>query len=332
MKILVVLLILRTTNGLAPNPVKDLLARVKGTSQLASVDKKAQGEELLRQLNLQASTVPKPFSASFSQLPNLAAASVPAVLRAGSGVFAVDYKVGLIDRDESKYTILSVGGKQLSETGLCKVPPLPIIVYEFEGCPFCRKVREACSMLSLDIEYRPTPQGGRRYRPEIKDKYGRKASFPFMRDPNNGVEMFESDDIIAYLFKMYGNGQVPWTLQSSPLVPLTAGLGVGLARLAAGSSYQPSNSPPQPVVLWAYEGSPFCKIVREKLSSLELAHKVIFTPRGSPNRQRMLEEKGRFQVPLLEDPNTGVELYESAAIVEYLQKQYGVDQPTVDYM
>ena len=31
-----------------------------------------------------------------------------------------------------------------------------------------------------------------------------------------------------------------------------------------------------------------------------------------------MKEMGRFQVPFLRDPNTGAELYESAAIVAYL--------------
>ena len=44
--------------------------------------------------------------------------------------------------------------------------------------------------------------------------------------------------------------------------------------------------------------------------------------RGSPNRDRMMKEMGRFQVPFLRDPNTGAELFESAAIVGYLNDVY----------
>ena len=36
-------------------------------------------------------------------------------------------------------------------------PKKPIIVYEYEASPDCRKVREACSMLDLIVEYRPCP-------------------------------------------------------------------------------------------------------------------------------------------------------------------------------
>ena len=44
--------------------------------------------------------------------------------------------------------------------------------------------------------------------------------------------------------------------------------------------------------------------------------------RGSRNRDRMFAEQGRFQVPFLRDPNTGVELFESAEIVAYLNEVY----------
>jgi glutathione S-transferase len=44
--------------------------------------------------------------------------------------------------------------------------------------------------------------------------------------------------------------------------------------------------------------------------------------RGSPKRQLLLEKRGHFQVPYLEDPNEGVYLFESAAIVDYLYKTY----------
>jgi len=36
-----------------------------------------------------------------------------------------------------------------------------LILYEFEACPFCRRVRETLSRLDLDCEIRPCPQDGR---------------------------------------------------------------------------------------------------------------------------------------------------------------------------
>ena len=38
----------------------------------------------------------------------------------------------------------------------------------------------------------------------------------------------------------------------------------------------------------------------------------------------MIEKTGRFQVPFLVDPNTGIEMYESNEIVDYLESVYTV--------
>ena len=46
-----------------------------------------------------------------------------------------------------------------------------------------------------------------------------------MIDPNNaGVAMYESDDIINYLYKTYGSAEVPLALRLGPLTALTASL------------------------------------------------------------------------------------------------------------
>lgn len=44
--------------------------------------------------------------------------------------------------------------------------------------------------------------------------------------------------------------------------------------------------------------------------------------RGSPKRQELLDKRGHFQVPYLEDPGAGVYLFESSAIVQYLYDTY----------
>lgn len=208
----------------------------------------------------------------------------------------------------------------------------PIIIYEFEGCPFCRKVREAVSILSLEVEYRPCPKDGDLFRKEIKQKFGAQATFPFLLDLNNGVKMFESDDIIAYLFQAYGDGSVPWTLSRGSLyTTVSAGFSM-LSRFWKGSQMLWSKPPTKPLILWAYEGSPFCKVVREVLCQLQIEHLQISCPRGSPNRQRLFEKTGRFQVPYLEDPNSGASLFESAAIIEYIQKLYGLKSSPVKYL
>ena len=255
------------------------------------------------------------------------------LFRAGSGAFANGYQVSITNRNESEYSILTTDDYQIKESSLAgrTTQVEPLILYEFETCPFCRKVREAVSILSLEVTYRPCPKDGATYRREIKSQFGQDATFPFLQDPNTGVQMFESDVIIDYLFRTYGNGRIPWTLRiGSPWFPVVT---AGLALIWRGGGRRRNALPAaQPLQLWTYEGSPFGKLVRERLCELELAHTQVSCPRGSPNRKIMFERKGRFQVPYLEDPNTGVKMWESGAIVEYLQKMYGVEESLVKYM
>lgn len=200
-------------------------------------------------------------------------------------------------------------------------PELPLVLYEFEACPFCRKVREALSILDLEAEIRPCPKGGRRFRPELARRGG-KEQFPYLVDPNRDVEFYESDAIVRYLFERYGNGEVPTLLGLGLLTDLHAGL-AGLSRLGAGSQVQPSVAPETPLELYSHEASPFCRIVRETLTTLEIPYRLHNVAKGSPTRERFVKRSGKMQIPWLSDPNTRTELFESADIVRYLERQYG---------
>jgi glutathione S-transferase len=200
-----------------------------------------------------------------------------------------------------------------------KRPERPLELYEFEGCPYCRKVREALSVLDLEAWIYPCPKGGPRYREEVRERGG-KTQFPFLVDPNTGVEMYESDDIVRYLFERYGEGEVP-LLFSAPLVDLTSFL-ANAARPARGTFYRKARAPERPLELWSFEASPFCRIVREALSTLELPYRLHNVAKGSAQREAFVARSGRMMVPFLFDPNTGVEMFESADIVEYLEKTY----------
>jgi len=52
----------------------------------------------------------------------------------------------------------------------------------------------------LDVIFYPTPRNGPNFRPRAKE-LGGKTTFPFLVDPNTGASMYESDDIIRYLFE-----------------------------------------------------------------------------------------------------------------------------------
>jgi len=44
--------------------------------------------------------------------------------------------------------------------------------------------------------------------------------------------------------------------------------------------------------------------------------------RGSPSRPAFAERSGKMQVPFLVDPNSNVEMFESADIIAYLEERY----------
>ena len=99
----------------------------------------------------------------------------------------------------------------------------------------------------------------------------------------------------------------------------------GLARGLVRRGERPSGgAPQQPLVLYSLEGCGHCRRVRETLTELDLDYLHQSCPFGSErNRAALRHRGGRAQVPYLIDPNTGVELYESRAIVDYLEQRYG---------
>lgn len=200
-------------------------------------------------------------------------------------------------------------------------PEARVRLYEFEGCPFCRKVREMLTTLDLDAAIFPCPKGGTRFRPEVT-KHG-KQQFPFLVDPNTGTELFESDEIVQYLADRYGDGKVPLSLRMGPLTVVSGGVG-SLLRFPRGTRARPSRQPEGPLELYSFEGSPYCRLVREALSELELPYVLHNVGRGSSKRAEFVALAGKMQVPYLVDPNTGTAMFESADIVAYLDKTYAL--------
>jgi len=205
---------------------------------------------------------------------------------------------------------------------LGKRPLRRLELYEFEACPYCRKVREALSILDLEALIYPCPKGGPTYRPQVR-KLGGREMFPYLVDPNVGRAMYESDDIVAHLFAEYGGGRVPIALGAGVLTDLSSSL-AGLPRLGGGARYRSARPPVELLELYSFEASPFCRLVREALCELELPYRLHNVAAGSPGRDAFVERSGRMMVPWLSDPNTGVELFESADIVAYLEGTYAL--------
>jgi glutathione S-transferase len=199
-------------------------------------------------------------------------------------------------------------------------PKHALELYDFEGCPYCRKVREAFSMLDLDAVVYPCPKGGNRFRARVK-KLGGKLQFPYLVDPNTSEAMYESDDIIAYLYRRYGDGSPPLPLRLGPLTTVGSSL-ASMMRLSNGVSVVASRPPQHPLELWSFESSPFCRLAREALTSLELPYLLHNVAKNSPGRDAFIARSGKMMVPYLADPNTKTEMFESADIVAYLYRTY----------
>jgi glutathione S-transferase len=194
-------------------------------------------------------------------------------------------------------------------------------LYEFEACPFCRRVREALSEFDIDARVLPCPKRGVRFRPRVVE-LGGKALFPFLVDPNTGRAMYESAEIVAYLRETYDAPESPRA--PGPIDVATGALAAAL-RVGHGLSARKSRAPSQPLELWSFEGSAYSRLAREVLCELELPYILHNVAKGSPRRESFVARSGKMMVPYLVDPNTGRSMFESADIVAYLNETYAAE-------
>jgi len=253
---------------------------------------------------------------------------MPIFIRGGCGGSSFGYKPKMVPEISTTYSGISFFGYQSLETSTVDTlprPAEPLELYEFEACPFCKKVREAITILDLDVKVYPCPKNGTTWRPRVLESGG-KLQFPFLVDKNTGKSMYESDAIVKYLFETYGHGRVPKKLQPSRWLTFTLMVALmmffGRGRMASPKRLK-DTSKLKPITLWAFELSPFSAFVRATLCELELPYYQITCGRGSPKRIPFFEKHGRFQVPYIEDPNRGISLFESDAIIKYLNETYG---------
>lgn len=214
-------------------------------------------------------------------------------------------------------------------------------LYDFEACPYCRLVREALTELDLDAMIYPCPKGGKRFRPRVSE-LGGKTQFPFLVDPNTGDQMYESLDIIAYLFETYAKRPMPLKWRAGTLQKLGSSV-TGITRGMSGVRVRPSRPPAEPLQLYSFESSPFARPVRDLLCELEIPYILRSAGRtrisdwvppairdamnmpSDPdlyNRKALLERAGRVSIPYLIDPNTDEEMGESEEIIHYLTATY----------
>jgi glutathione S-transferase len=226
----------------------------------------------------------------------------------------------MLDVATSLFATVSRLGAGLKATAPARRPKRLLELYEFEGCPFCRKVRDALTELDLEAMIYPCPKGGTVFRPRAIE-LGGKAQFPYLVDPNTKRSLYESDAIVAYLFETYG-GRKPGILSSGPLATASSALASAFRPLG-GTRARSSRRPKKPLELWSFEASPFCRIAREALCELELPYHLHNVGKNGAGRPAFVKRSGKMMVPYLVDPNTKRAMFESADIVAYLNTTYG---------
>lgn len=210
-------------------------------------------------------------------------------------------------------------GMTVRKKALGPRPEKLLLLWDFERCPHSRIVREALSELDLDVEVRPCPRGGTRFRPELKGGKG----VPQLKDPNVGDEVIVgSTAIVKHLYAKYAVVGPPAVLNVTP-VRIASGLLMRAMTGGRGAMARPSRAPEQPLELFSFEASPYCRFVRFTLCELELPYVARNLAKGSAKRRPYIERFGKAQFPYLRDPNTGWEGFESLHIEAYLEKTYG---------
>ncbi|MEY4576786.1 MAG: hypothetical protein RL701_1489 [Pseudomonadota bacterium] len=212
------------------------------------------------------------------------------------------------------------GGAGARVTFARSSPQTPLVLYERESCKYSRLVREALSELDLDALIKPCPHGEGPHNRELRDASGATV-VPFLVDRSQRASFEGGDNIIRHLSNQYGSHAAPARLRANKLNLLTSGL---VSKLRGGEPHyqEPKRRPDLPLELFNYEASPYCRVVREALDSLGVPYFSRNLARHSSKRAEFKERFGREQFPYLFDPNNGVGMFESQAIVQYLHATY----------
>ncbi|MBS61786.1 glutathione S-transferase N-terminal domain-containing protein [Salinisphaera sp.] len=218
-----------------------------------------------------------------------------------------------------------------------KQPEEFLVLYDMEGCPYCRPVRETLTELDLNVLIKPCPNGQAGHWAEVEQLSGQRK-VPCLLEPNSGQWHSGSEEIISFLYANYGAKAVKRHRTKPSLSKVATGM-----RGLRGLHGITAKCPEQALVLYSFESSPFSRLVRERLTELGLPYMLYnagkqqladqglswlrpalgeYKPVPGSNREKLLTEAGKVQIPYLFDPNTGKRLFESRDIIKYLDSTY----------
>ncbi len=201
-------------------------------------------------------------------------------------------------------TVLRLGAGRAGSTPQTK-DELPIL-YEFAACPWCRIAREAVSEAGLSVIVRPCPKKGTRFRPKVVE-LGGWAQFPFYIDEFVPDGMYESGDVAKAMRKHYGAPR-PLLHWLGPINGILSSYAV-LLGFTGGRKAKPSKPQTQPLEFYGSEASPAARLIKARLSSLQLEY--IWHP-------------AHVGKPRLEDPATGKKMTGGPESLKYLTSQYAL--------
>ncbi|PWF48879.1 glutathione S-transferase N-terminal domain-containing protein [Massilia glaciei] len=221
-------------------------------------------------------------------------------------------------------------------------PEKLLVLFDREDDAECRLVREALTELNFDALVYPCPIGGTRFAAKRK-KFAPGTQLPALYDPNTGKTLAGAEKILPYLYSEYLGTNASDAPKVSPLNMLGAQL-AGLVRSPMGLEVRESTAPKKNLTLYSFESSPYSRPVRERLCELELPYHLInlgklqwaelgpaiarpfafgkYEPVAGSKREAFLKEHGKVQLPYLIDPNHKIKMFESTAILDYLERTY----------
>ena len=204
-------------------------------------------------------------------------------------------------------------------------PQQPLILYSYEGNQFCRLVREVLTELDIVYELRSAGKQSKR-REEVAKLSGGSTQSPFLIDPNTGVQMGQSSDIIQYLYRTYALWTPPSEILQGVsdillplfrpffelLTPLQAGLldnekGQYEREIERAQTQIEAEITSEPIVLYTYALSPFSVEAKKLLDNLAVPYKEIslggewlpglIGEGGSQKRAALLAMTGQSSLP-----------------------------------
>lgn len=199
-------------------------------------------------------------------------------------------------------TVLRLGAGRGTKSAVNR-PELSVL-YEFEGCPWCRIAREAIANAGLSVLVRPCPKGGTRFRPDVQD-LGGKAQFPYWVETADTEGLYESAAISKKVIKAH-QARRPILHWLGPVNGILSSYAT-LLRLGAGVRVLPSRAQEGVLEFFGSEANPAARLVKERLCSLELEY--IWHPQAT-------------DAVMLTDAATGKTLKGGRACLAYLLEAY----------